>query len=217
MAEGKVYTHTLIPGILEKDWDEIEKKIKRAKKFAQVLHIDSIDGKFASNTTFLDPRPFRKYSQDLFLEVHLMVDNPLSYLQPFAEAGFKRFIGHIEKMHDQVEFVATGQLLGEVGLAVDGKTPLENVKVPYEDLDLITIMTIDAGFSGKKFAKEHLEKVKKIRATSDILIEVDGGVNDTAAYLAKDAGANFFVSNSYLFGSSDPKKTYEDLNRALQQ
>src|SRR3989344_8670956 len=137
------------PGILKKNWAEIEKKIELVKSFTDTIQIDIIDGKFAPNTTFLDPKPYEKYSKDLFLEVHLMVNNPISYLRPFADVGFKRFLGHVEKMPDQTEFVALGQLLGEVGLAIDGKTPLDAIKVPYEDLDMILIMTINAGFSGQ--------------------------------------------------------------------
>src|SRR3972149_3834684 len=106
--------YKIIPGILEKEWSEIEKKIEIAKSFADTIHIDIIDGKFSPNTTFFDPKPYEKYSKDLFLEVHMMVDNPISYLKPFAAAGFKRFLGHVEKMSDQTEFVAQGQLFGEV-------------------------------------------------------------------------------------------------------
>ena len=115
----------VIPGILEKEWSAIERKLELLKSFAKTVHIDIIDGKFADNTTFLDPGPFKKYEKDFLLEVHMMVDNPLQYLKPWAEAGFQRFLGHIEKMPDPVEFVAQGQLLGAVGLAIDGPTSLD--------------------------------------------------------------------------------------------
>ncbi|MBI2622555.1 MAG: hypothetical protein HYW64_00450 [Candidatus Levybacteria bacterium] len=117
----------IIPGILEKDWSEIERKIELVRPFAKTIHIDILDRKFAPNTTFLDPLPFAKYTlpssgqafpssgQAPFFELHMMVEEPIQYLKPFADAGFKRFLGHIEKMSDQAEFVAQGQLLGEVG------------------------------------------------------------------------------------------------------
>src|SRR3989344_2030293 len=95
----------IIPGILEKEWSEIERKINLVKPFAKSVHIDIID------------------------------------------VGFKRFLGHIEKMPDQEEFVAQGQLLGEVGIVIDGPTDLSAVKVPYSDLDCIVVMTIKAGAS----------------------------------------------------------------------
>ncbi|HVF69012.1 MAG TPA: hypothetical protein VNA13_00445, partial [Xanthomonadales bacterium] len=88
------------PGTTDKDFEAIEKKLLAVKGIARTIHIDVIDGKFAKNTTFSDPAPFAKYSKDFIFEVHLMVDDPIKYLKPFAEAGFQRFIGQIEKMKD---------------------------------------------------------------------------------------------------------------------
>lgn len=202
--------YEIIPGILEKNWNEIERKLEIVKSFAKVVHIDIIDEKFASNLTFLDPLPFSKYSQELFFEVHMMVEDPIQYLKSYAKAGFKRFIGQVEKMPDQEEFVAQAQLLGEVGLAIDGPTDLSLIKVPYADLDYVLVMTIKAGESGRAFMPEYLEKVRQIRAKNGFLsIEVDGGINDKTLVLAKDAGANRFVSTSFIFGSQDPKGQYD--------
>ena len=129
--------YEIIPGILENEWNKIERKIEIVKPFAKSIHIDIIDGKFVPDTTFLDPVPFVRYSQKLFLELHMMVENPIQYLELYAKAGFRRFIGHIEKMPDQEEFVAQGQLLGEVGLAIDGPTQINQIQVPLDDLDNI--------------------------------------------------------------------------------
>ena len=204
----------IIPGILEKDFSEIERKINLVKSFASVIHIDIIDGKFAPNATFLDPAPFANFTKDLFFEVHMMVENPIQYLKPFAQAGFRRFLGHIEKMPDQAEFVAQGEILGEVGLAVDGPTDLSLIKVPYEDLDCVLIMTIKAGQSGQTFDPEYLKKVQILRtAQNDIKIEVDGGINGETINEAKNAGANRFVANSFIFNNPDPQKQYEILKQ----
>lgn len=222
----------VIPGILEKDWTEIERKINIAKKFARNLHLDIIDGKFASNTTFLDPAPFAKYSKEVNFEVHMMVEEPINFLKPFADAGFRRFIGHVEKMSDQVEFVARAQLLGEVGLAIDSPTPVDKIEVPLDDLDFVTIMTVKAGLSGQEFITDCLKKVevflpdrspapdgagRSLRAGNDIIIEVDGGVNDKTIVEAMKAGVNRFVATSFLFGSEDPQKQYELLASCLQR
>lgn len=208
----------IIPGILEQNWEEITKKIEIAKQFADTIHIDFIDGKFAPDTTFLDPKPFAQYSKDLFLEAHLMVEEPINYLKPLSDSGFKRFLGHIEKMSDQTEFVALGQLVGEIGFAIDGRTPLENINVPYEDLDLLLIMTINAGFSGQEFMPELLEKVRQIRGTNKIdsegkplAIEVDGGINEKTILLSQGSGANLFVANSCIFKYPNPEEQYNKL------
>lgn len=211
----------IIPGILEKEWSEIEKKIKIIKPFAKTIHIDLLDGKFAPNTTFLDPKPFAKYSQDIFFELHMMVDNPEQYIKPFADAGFKRFIGQIENMPDIASFVAEGQLWGEVGLALDGQSGIETITVPYEDLDFLFVMTVNAGYSGQQFKKEYLEKVRAIRAKNPVTskgvplsIEVDGGINDETIVLAKQAGATRAVATSFLFKSQNPHEQYTLLQKA---
>ena len=227
----------VIPGILEKEWSEIGRKINLVNGFAKAIHIDIIDGKFAENTTFIDPTPFAKYTlpssgQAILFEVHLMVDNPIQYLRPFAEAGFKRFLGHVERMPDQEEFVAQGQLLGEVGLAIDGPTDLSAVKVPYEDLDTMLIMSIKAGQAGQSFVPEYLEKVKILKRVQDdpsaghstvssdrigsgLAIEIDGGINDKTIIQAKNAGATRFVANSFIFNSKDPQVQYQLLEQQL--
>lgn len=205
----------IIPGILEKDWKSIEKKIALVQSFSNTIHVDLLDGKFAPNTTLLDPTPFKKYASELFLEVHMMVEEPIAYIKSFADAGFKRFLGHIEKMSDIPAFIAAGQLAGEVGLALDGKTPVEAINVPLDDLDAILIMTINAGFSGLAFMPEHLEKVKTIRAKSAIPIEVDGGVNDQTILQAYNAGVTRFVTTSFLFNGKSPQQQHDLLKNCL--
>lgn len=201
----------IIPGILEKEWSEIEKKIELVRPFAQAIHIDIIDGKFAPNTTFLDPTPFKKYSSDIFFELHMMVVDPLQYLKPFADAGFRRFLGHIEKMPSQEEFVAKGQLLGEVGLAIDGPTALSEINVPLDDLDALLCMSIKAGFSGQKFEPTYIEKLEMIQEETWIPIEIDGGINSDTMVKAASLGGTRFVSTSFIFSSQNPEGQYKIL------
>lgn len=200
----------IIPGILEKEWEEIEKKLQILSKFAKTVHIDIIDGKFTNNITFLDPKPFKKYSKDLFLELHMMVVNPISYLKPFAASGFRRFLGHVEKMPSQAEFIAQGQLLGEVGLALDGPTQIEEISSPFHDLDAILVFTSDhIGSSGTKLNREKLEKIKLLSEKASTPIEADGGINNETIKLARDAGATRFVATSFL--SNNPQKAFDTL------
>lgn len=211
----------IIPGILEKDWESIEKKIKIVETFTDKIHIDIIDGKFSENKTFLDPEPFLKYSDKFFLELHMMVEEPINFLDSYAKAGFKRFLGHIEKMSSQEEFVARGQMLGEVGLAIDGPTPIEELKVSPEDLDAILIMTIKAGYSGQSFMSYNLQKIEtlieKFRNENILkkpVIEVDGGTNDQTIVLSEKSGAKRFVATSYLF-KEDPIIQFNKLKKLV--
>ena len=206
----------IIPGILEKDWEAIEKKIEIVLPFAKTIHVDILDGTFAPNTTFLDPTPFAKYAKDVKLELHMMVDDPIKYIKPFADAGFQRFIGHIEKMPDQVAFVAEAQLYGEVGLALDKNSQVSDLKVSLDDLDSLLVMTIKAGFSGQMFEEALLEKVKQLSTQTTIPIEVDGGINDETILIAKAYGASRFVSTSFLFGFDNPTQQFNELKRLLE-
>ncbi len=211
------YTHEIAVGILEKDWNAIDKKLEAAKTFAKTIHVDLIDGKFVGNTTFMDPKPFEKYSKDLVLEVHMMVDNPIQYLKPFADAGFKRFMGHVEKMPNIAEFVAEGQIYGEVGLALDGPTDVSVLdSVNLDDLDCVLIYTCQqVGFAGPPMDEAKLEKVKKIREKSMLPIEADGGMKDTTILFAKSAGANRFVATSYIWTADHPADAYKKLQNLV--
>lgn len=214
------YVHEVIPspGTEDKDWNAIEKKLDSLKGIAKTIHIDILDGKFANNTTLMDPAPYKKFEKDFTMEVHLMVDNPIQYLKPFAEAGFKRFIGHIEKMPDINEFIAEGQLLGEVGLGFDVGTGLEILdQINIDDIGCVTIMTVKAGFSGQQFMESQLEQVKKLHARSLIPIEVDGGVKDTNILFAKHAGAVRFVATSAIWSAEHPITAFKKLQSAAMK
>lgn len=197
----------IIPAILEKDWDQIEKKIELCRNFTRNIHIDFIDGKFATDVTFLDPEPFKKYSELFNFEAHLMVEEPVNYLEPLANAGFKTFLGHVERMHDQVEFVAHAERLGSVGLALDINTPLSDIRVSLEDLDQILLMSIIAGASGRIFDEKVLPKIKSLAEKSFHRIEIDGGINDKTLPVARENGANIFCVNSFLF-NHNPHDNY---------
>lgn len=205
--------YEIIPGILEKTWPEIERKLEIVKTFTKTVHIDIIDGKFAQNLTFLNPEPFKKYSNDFFFELHMMVENPINYLKPWGEAGFKRFLGHIEHMQDQEEFIKTAKQYGEAGLAIDGPTNISSITAPLRSVETILFMGIKAGFSGQKLNEEYLLKIGEAKEKGFMGIsEVDGGINDVTIVKAKEKGANRFISTSYLFTSENPQTTFQNLS-----
>ena len=205
----------IIPAILEEDFSEIEKKLKTYSNLSKTVHIDFIDGVFAENKTFLTPAPFLSFANIFNLEAHLMVSEPIKYLDPLAGVGFKRFLGHIEKMADQEEFVAKGQLLGEVGLALDIDTKVSSITVPFEDLDEIFLMSIKAGASGREFDPRVVEKIEEISQKTFIPVAVDGGINSDTIRLVAAAGAEKFCVNSFLW-LADPKVQYSNLLKALE-
>ena len=204
--------HEVIPGILEKTFEEIEEKLGIIKPFSRTVHIDILDGRFSPETNFREPEAFKKYKNDFFMEVHLMVDDPTIYVKKFAAAGFNRFLGQIEMMRDMDEFIAEGQIFGEVGLAIDSTTQFESLHLPFENIDSILLMGVKAGKSGQTFLPGTLEKIKKIRGLTNLPLEIDGGINDETIVKASQAGANRFVATSYIFTSKDPMQAFEHLS-----
>lgn len=205
----------VLPAIFEKDWHLIAEKLEIVRPFARSVHIDLLDGKFASNTSLLDPAPFEEYSQDFFFELHMMVENPVEYLDAWSKAGFRRFIGQIEMMPDQKAFVAKAQGLGEVGLALDLPTSTRALTVPVSTLDSVLVMTVKAGLSGQVFQESALEKVKELAGKGARLIEVDGGINDQTLPLAHEAGATRCVATSYLFWNEHPAQQFAKLQKLI--
>lgn len=210
------------PGTTDKDFAGIEKKIQSVLPFVKTIHIDVIDGKFANNTTFSDPEPFAKYTKappgetGIIFEVHLMVHEPVNYLKKWADAGFSRFIGQVEKMSNQAEFIAEAELLGDAGLAIDLSTGVNAIKVPLDDLDAILVMGVRAGFSGQTFNEDAMVKVRELRERTEIPIEMDGGINDKTIHMASMVGANRFVATSFLFDSEkSPKEQFHLLEEKL--
>lgn len=204
----------IIPAILEKNWEDIEQKLEVSSRFAKTVHIDFIDGEFVDNKNYLELDRFADFKQRVNLEAHLMVKEPIEYLEKLENSGFSNFLGHVEHMNDQIEFVAKGEELGGVGLALDLETPLDSIKVPLDDLDQILLMCVRAGHSGQEFNNGILSKIERLRKRYFGKIEVDGGINSETLSLARKAGADNFCVTSALF-KEDPQKEFENLSLLL--
>lgn len=204
--------YEVIPGVLEHDWHAIEKRLSTISTFAKSAHIDFIDGTFADNKTYLDPAPFKRYASKLLLEAHLMVVNPIQYVDPLAKAGFRRFIGHVERMPSQGDFIDRAKKHGEAGLALDGPTSINSLHLGLDYLDCLLIFTANhVGESGQTFDPQRLDRVQELRTQTSIPIEVDGGINDKTIFEAKKAGATRFVSTGFISFSKDPSAAYNNL------
>jgi ribulose-phosphate 3-epimerase len=199
----------VIPGILEKEWSPIEEKLLLVAPHAEWIQVDIADNTLVPNTTILDftdfhPTKLLRQLKHLSFEAHLMVANPEKYIKPLADAGFKRLIAHIEA-HDPRLFLDQVQYEHvEAGVAIDGSTELEQAEPFLEEVDVVLVMTIEAGFSGQSFMTETVEKIKTIHQNyPDLPIEVDGGINRETAKIAVDAGVTRLVSTSFLFKNPD--------------
>jgi ribulose-phosphate 3-epimerase len=193
----------VIPGILEKEWEMIEERLRLVGGLVDWVQIDFADNTMVPNTTFLDFAKFAPYAKQISLEAHLMVAQPEKYIKAAADAGFKRLIAHVEAHDPRLFFDKVKYEHVEVGIAIDGPTEFETVEPFLEEVDFVLVMTVEAGFSGGKFLPECIEKIKSIHSyLPDLPIEADGGITDATARLLREAGATRQVSTSYLF--TDP-------------
>lgn len=202
----------VIPAILEKDFDILEKKIHLVENFVEWVQIDIADESLVANSTFLDATKFAGLKTPVKFELHMMVKDPLRYLENFYKAGFKRFFAHVEG--DFVEdYIATCYKLGvEIGLAIDGPTPFESIQNYLDNIDAVLVMAIEAGESGRPFREDTVDKIKKIREIDfEIPIAVDGNMNEENARKVVTAGATRICSNSYIFQAQDIKTAIETL------
>ncbi len=183
-----------------------------------MLHFDVMDGHFVNNISFGLPvlKALDKCS-DIFMDVHLMISEPLRYIKQFAEAGSDMITFHVESLSDPYETIKAIKDLGiKAGISVKPETPVESIYKYLHDVDMVLIMTVEPGFGGQGFIYEMTEKVKTLKKyLSDnnisVIIEVDGGINDKTAAVAKDAGADILVSGSYLFNAGSMSEALKAL------
>jgi ribulose-phosphate 3-epimerase len=200
----------LAPSILAADFAYLAEQVDLVTPAADLLHVDVMDGHFVPNLTIGPPvlASLRKYCP-LFLDCHLMVDNPGVLLGDFAEAGADRCIVHVELGDPRPLFDELRELKLGVGLAVSPETPFEAAEPYLRDLDLLLIMSVHPGFGGQAFIPEVLDKVRAARQVIDaedlaVEIEIDGGIHEKTAAVAAAAGVDILVAGSAIFAGPDP-------------
>ena len=203
----------IAPSILSADFVNLERDIRSLSTHgADLVHVDVMDGIFVPNITIGIPvvAAIRKIT-DLPLDVHLMIDRPLRYVEQFVKAGADFVTIHIEADQPQNTLEALDKIhaLGcTAGIVLKPKTPAE-AAIPYlEKCDMILVMTVEPGFGGQKFMADMMPKVKQLREwmddiNPDCLIEVDGGVDKNTHTVCKESGANVLVAGSAFFGTED--------------
>ena len=203
----------IAPSILSADFVNLERDIRALSDHgADFVHVDVMDGIFVPNITIGIPvvAAIRKIT-DLPLDVHLMIDRPIRYVEQFVKAGADYVTIHVEADQSQNTLVALDKIhtLGcKAGIVLKPKTPAE-AAIPYlEKCDMILVMTVEPGFGGQKFMADMMPKVKQLREwmddiNPDCLIEVDGGVDANTHTICKENGAEVLVAGSAYFGAAD--------------
>jgi ribulose-phosphate 3-epimerase len=201
----------IAPSLLSADFRNIEKEIKKLEGCGvDLLHLDIMDGNFVPNITFgaMIVKAIDDCSE-LPLDVHLMIENPDSYVESFVKSGADYLTVSIEAcrhLHRTVSLIKN--LSVKVGCALNPATSLSMVKPVLPELDLLLLMTVNPGFGGQRFIHAVLPKINEAKEFIDehklkTEIEVDGGINPETAKLVKEAGATILVAGNAIFKSED--------------
>lgn len=207
------------PSILACDFSRMGEELRMIEEGgAEWIHLDVMDGAFVPNMSFGHPviASIRKVSK-LFFDVHLMIDEPIRYVEEFAKAGADMITVHLEACQNVTMTLQKIKALGvKVGLSIKPATPKEAL-YPYLHLcDMILIMSVEPGYGGQKLIPETLVKLRElkeelVRRNLDILLEVDGGVNAETAPMVRNAGADVLVAGSAVFGKPDYRAAIDGL------
>ena len=204
------------PSILSADFVNLERDIRALSPAgADYVHVDVMDGLFVPNITIGIPvvAAIRKITE-LPLDVHLMIDRPIRYVDDFCKAGSDILTIHVEADTEENTLAALKRIRENgvrAAISVKPKTPAEAVLpfLPY--CDLILVMTVEPGFGGQSFMEDMMPKLRKIRTfidaqKPDCELEVDGGINVTTARICREHGANVLVAGSAYFKHPDQKE-----------
>jgi len=198
------------PSILACDFTRLREEIEAVDNCGiDLLHLDVMDGIFVPNITFgpVLIQAIKKITQTP-LDAHLMITKPERYIEAFAQAGSDYIVFHIEATDQPDECIEKIRRFGaKPGIAVKPKTDLGGIKDYINSIDLLLIMSVEPGFSGQKFIREALDKIKVARGivgnNSGCMIGVDGGVNTDNAGLIAQSGADLLVAASAIFHAPD--------------
>ena len=193
----------IAPSILSADFSKLGEEVKKISNCNNVnyLHLDVMDGNFVPNIT-IGPdviKSIRKES-DLIFDTHLMINNPENHIKAFVDAGSDIITIHYEATtHIDSVLTQIKSLDKKAGISIVPSTNENVLDYILDKVDLILVMTVNPGFGGQKFLESQIEKIRNIRqkidnSGKDILLQVDGGINDKTAKISVEAGADILVS-----------------------
>ena len=208
----------VLPSLLQCDFANLEREVRTLEEAGvQALHLDVMDGNFVPNLSYGMPivAALRKITR-LPLDCHLMIEKPERYAKQFVEAGADLVTFHVEAVSDARPLIDQIHALGcKAGLALNPATPLGTLDAYLGAVDLILVMSVPAGFGGQKFHDVALDKLATLKATvrPEVILEVDGGVNASTIARCAQAGAQWFVVGSAIFGQPSYAQAVQQLTQ----
>lgn len=217
----------LAPSILSADFAKLGADVADADRAgAHYIHIDVMDGNFVPNISFGLPviKSIRSITDKTF-DVHLMIDEPIRFVEDFKNAGADMITVHAEACKHLHRTVQAIRDLGiKAGVVLNPATPLCALDYVLEDLDMVLLMTVNPGFGGQKYIPAMTDKIRGLREMAngrglDLDIEVDGGISAQNVRMVLDAGANVIVAGSAVFGGSieENVKAFLDVFKEYEQ
>lgn len=212
----------IAPSVLSMHYDDFMNELKQLNESVEWIHFDVMDGHFVPNLTFGPDilKAFRR-NTDLFMDVHLMVDDPDYFADVFAKAGADSIVFHYEAYHDIKKCSALidkihGMYL-KAGISIKPGTAIEEIVPLLDKIDIFLLMSVEPGFGGQKFMEEAYDRVRFLKEYREkhglnYIIEVDGGVNDQVAHGLISNGTDALVAGSFVF-NGDIKENVAKLRR----
>ena len=215
----------IAPSLLAADYKKLESEILRVYNGgAEILHLDVMDGVFVKNISFGAPliKSVRSVC-DMFFDVHLMITEPIRYIDMFVDAGADSITIHYESTDKVGETLDKIKESGvKAALSIKPGTPVSVIEPYLDKIDMLLIMSVEPGFGGQKYIPQSTEKIHKARELIDasgrnIKIEIDGGIAPSTIEEASCAGADIFVAGTAIFNAADAEKYMSELRELAEK
>ncbi len=212
----------LAPSILSADFSRLAEQVAQVEAYSGLIHVDVMDGHFVPNITMgpIVVKALKPHTK-LPVDCHLMIESPDRYVGDFASAGANFLSVHQEAcphLHRTIQNIKEKGM--KAGVALNPATPVETLDVILKDVDYVLVMSVNPGFGGQKFLPLALDKIRTLKrmireSGLETAVEVDGGVAEDTLPLLLEAGADWFVSGSSIFGRPDPTAAAKSLRDLL--
>jgi ribulose-phosphate 3-epimerase len=209
-CHGKDYLIMIVPALLTDNREELIRMVNLCAGFTDYVQIDIMDGEFVPSRS-IGPQDLENWHPSTRCEAHLMVNDPLSWLEPLCRIGIKRIIYHFEIEKDHLEIISKLREMNmEVGIAVNPFTPLDSFEFLVGKADTFLFLSVDPGFYGSPFIPEVLEKLKSFKNKyPQKMAGIDGGIKLDNVLNAKTAGADYACVGSAILKSNNPEDAYK--------